>query len=152
MNWNEYFLNIAEQVKEKSKDRNTKIGAVIVGPDNEIVSTGYNSFPRGINDGLEERQQRPEKYYWMEHAERNAIYNAARIGVSLRDTTMYLTCGIPCSDCARGIISSGIKIVYCKQQDTTRNREHWDEHAKRSLQMFKESGVRVIFYDQGLVD
>jgi len=109
--------------------------------------TRLSQLPRGINDYVEERQQRPEKYYWMEHAERNSIYNAARIGVSLRETTMYLTCGIPCSDCARGIISSGIKTVYCKQQDTTRNREHWDEHAKRSLQMFEESGVRVIFYD-----
>ena len=152
MNWDQYFLNIAEQVKEKSKDRRTKIGAVIVGKDHEIVTTGYNSFPRGINDDVEERQIRPEKYYWFEHAERNAIYNAARIGVSLRDTTMYLTCGIPCSDCARGIISSGIRTIYCKQEDTTKNREHWDEHAKRSLQMFEESGVQVIFYDLDLVN
>ena len=148
MKWDKYFLNIAENVKLKSKDRRTQIGAVIVGKDNEIVSTGYNSFPRGINDNVEERQIRPEKYYWIEHAERNAIYNAARIGVSLRDTTMYLTCGIPCSDCTKGIISSGIKKIYCKVQDTTRNREHWDEHAKRSLQMCKESNVEIIFYDE----
>ena len=148
MKWDKYFLNIAENVKLKSKDRRTQIGAVIVGKDNEIVSTGYNSFPRGINDNVKERQIRPEKYYWIEHAERNAIYNAARIGVSLRDTTMYLTCGIPCSDCTKGIISAGIKKIYCKVQDTTRNREHWDEHAKRSLQMFKESNVEIIFYDE----
>ena len=147
MNWADYFLGIAEQVKLKSKDQRTKIGAVIVGKDHEIVSTGYNSFPRGIDDDVEERQERPEKYYWFEHAERNAIYNAARIGVSLRDTTMYLTCGIPCADCARGIISSGVRMIYCKTEDTTRNREHWDEHAKRSLQMFKESGVEVVFYE-----
>lgn len=146
-NWPEYFLGIAEQVKLKSKDQRTNIGAVIVGEDNEIVSTGYNSFPRGINDDLPERQERPEKYFWFEHAERNSIYNAARIGVSLKNTTMYLTCGVPCSDCARGIISSGIRKVYCKTQDTTRNREHWDEHAKRSIQMFEESGVEVVFYE-----
>ena len=150
MEWDRYFLNIAEQVKEKSKDKRTHIGAVIVGKDNEIVSTGYNSFPRGINDNIEERQERPEKYYWIEHAERNAIYNAARMGVSLRESTMYLTCGIPCSDCAKGIISSGIKRIHCKIKDTTRNREYWDEHAKRSLQMFKESGVEVIFYNDNV--
>jgi dCMP deaminase len=150
MEWDRYFLNIAEQVKEKSKDKRTHIGAVIVGKDNEIVSTGYNSFPRGINDNIEERQERPEKYYWIEHAERNAIYNAARIGVSLRESTMYLTCGIPCSDCAKGIISSGIKRIHYKIKDTTRNREYWDEHAKRSLQMFKESGVEVIFYNDNV--
>ena len=60
MEWDRYFLNIAEQVKEKSKDQRTHIGAVIVGKDNEIVSTGYNSFPRGIDDDVDERAERPE--------------------------------------------------------------------------------------------
>lgn len=147
MNWQEYFLNIAEAVKIKSKDQRTQIGAVIVGKDNEIVSTGFNSFPRGINDNVEERQQRPEKYYWFEHAERNALYNAARIGVSTKGTTMYLTCGIPCTDCAKGIISSGVSTIYCKTEDTTKNREHWDEHAKRSLVMFEEAGVEIFYYE-----
>jgi len=150
MNWDQYFLNIAEQVKEKSKDRNTKIGAVIIGPDNEIVSTGYNSFPRGINDDVEERQQRPEKYYWMVHGEMNSILNAARIGVSTKGCRMYLTCGIPCSNCGRAIINAGITEVYCKKEDTTRNREKWDEESARTLKMFEESGVEVIFYDEGL--
>ena len=81
MRWVEYFRELAHTVKKKSKDKNTQIGAVIVGTDKEIVSTGYNSFPRGINDGVSERQERPEKYHWFEHGERNAIYNAARIGV-----------------------------------------------------------------------
>jgi len=107
MNWDEYFINIAEQVKLKSKDNNTKIGVVLVGKNNEIVSTGYNSFPRGINDDVLERQEKPEKYFWFEHAERNCIYNAARIGVSTLGTTMYMTCGISCADCARAIISAG---------------------------------------------
>jgi deoxycytidylate deaminase len=66
MNWKEYFRNIAHQVKLKSKDEKTQIGAVIVGEDNEIVSTGYNSFPRGISDDISERQERPEKYFWFE--------------------------------------------------------------------------------------
>ena len=147
MNWQEYFLNIAEAVKLKSKDQRTQIGAVIVGEDKEIVSTGFNSFPRGINDDVEERQQRPEKYYWFEHAERNALYNAARIGVSTKGTTMYLTCGIPCTDCAKGIISSGVRTIYCKTEDTTKNREHWVEHAKRSLVMFEEAGVEIFYYE-----
>jgi len=77
IDWQDYFIGIANQVKLKSKDKNTQIGAVIVGEDNEVVSTGYNSFPRGIDDDVPERQERPEKYHWFEHAERNAIYNAA---------------------------------------------------------------------------
>lgn len=64
MNWTEYFLNIAEQVKLKSKDNSTQIGAVIVGEDNEVLSTGYNSFPRGMDDTVSERQERPEKYFF----------------------------------------------------------------------------------------
>ena len=146
MNWTEYFLNIADSVKLKSKDRRTQIGAVIVGKDNEIVTTGYNSFPRGINDDVEERQQRPEKYFWMVHGELNAILNAARIGVSTNGCKIYLTCGVPCSNCGRAIINSGIIEVYCKSEDTTKNREKWDEESSKTKQMFEESGVKIIFY------
>ena len=97
MNWTEYFLGIAEQVKLKSKDESTQIGSVIVGMDNEILSTGYNSFPRGLDDSRPERQERPVKYNYIEHSERNAIFNAARIGVSLKNSTIYLTAGLPCA-------------------------------------------------------
>ena len=146
MEWTEYFLNIAEQVKRKSKDQSTQIGAVIVGEDKEVLSTGYNSFPRGLDDSLPERQERPEKYFWMEHAERNAIYNAARIGVSLKNSTIYLTSGLPCMDCARGIVNSGIKTVYCKQVCTTKNKDKWDESQKKSLELLGECDVDVIYY------
>jgi dCMP deaminase len=146
MNWTEYFLNIAEQVKLKSKDQSTQIGAVIVGVDNEILSTGYNSFPRGMDDSLQERQERPEKYFWMEHGERNAIYNAARIGVSLKNSTIYITSGLPCMDCARGIVNSGIKIIWCKTVCTTKNKEKWEESQSKSLQLLNECGVQVFFY------
>ena len=146
MNWIEYFLGIAEQVKLKSKDQSTQIGAVIVGNDNEVLSTGYNSFPRGLDDSLTERQERPEKYFWIEHAERNAIYNAARIGVSLKNSTIYLTSGLPCMDCARGIVNSGIAKVYCKQVCTTKNKEMWEESQNKAKQLLSECGVKVVFY------
>jgi dCMP deaminase len=146
MNWTDYFINIAQAVKLKSKDIKTQIGVVIVGKDNEIVSTGYNSFPRGINDHVETRQDRPEKYYWMEHAERNAIYNAARIGVSTKGCTMYCTCDLSCADCARAIINAGItKVVF-----TYSNKEWpqiWKDSAERSQQMFLEAGVKIEYCD-----
>jgi dCMP deaminase len=146
MNWKEYFRGIAHQVKLKSKDRYTQIGAVVVGSDNQIVSTGYNSFPRGIDDSIDERQERPEKYYRFEHAERNSLYNAALIGVSTKGCTMYLTCGIPCSDCARGIINSGIKKIVCERVGGAVGNL-WDEHAKRSIEMFNEAGVKIEYYE-----
>jgi dCMP deaminase len=150
MNWVSYYRQLANTVKLKSKDKYTQIGAVIVGKDGEIVSTGYNSFPRGLDDGLDFRQDRPEKYYWFEHAERNAIYNAARIGVSTKGTTMYLSCGLPCADCARGIINSGIKRIFCERVDVTKG-ELWKESQERSWDMFMETGVKVCFYDDHLI-
>ena len=146
MNWTDYFYNIAQQVKEKSKDERTKVGAVIVGKDKEIVSTGYNSFPRGIVDNRPERQERPEKYFWFEHAERNAIYNAARIGVSTRGCTMYLTCGIPCADCARGIINAGISRIFVTRAQGPSSQK-WQDSAERSMDMFDAAGVEVRWYD-----
>lgn len=145
MDWVSYYKQLANTVKLKSKDKYTQIGAVIVGKDGEIVSTGYNSFPRGLDDELDFRQERPEKYYWFEHAERNAIYNAARIGVSTKGCTIYLSCGLPCADCARGIINAGIKKVYCEVQDVTKG-ERWKESQERSWEMFIETGVKVCFY------
>lgn len=146
MNWIEYFLGIAEQVKLKSKDKYTKIGAIIVGEDNEVLSTGYNSFPRGLADDVDSRQERPEKYFWFEHAERNAIYNAARVGTPLKNSTIYLTSGLPCMDCARGIVNSGIKRVYCKEECTTNNKEKWEESQKRSRELLIECGIEIIYY------
>ena len=108
--FDEYFIKICDLIKLKSKDKSTKIGAIIVGEDNQIISSGYNSFPRGINDDIPERQERPEKYYWFSHAETNAILNAARIGVSVKNCKMY-THGMPCMNCARMIVQSGINEI-----------------------------------------
>lgn len=149
--WDQYFKDMAELVARKSKDKFTKIGAVIVGPDNEVRSTGYNSFPRGLNDDLDERQERPEKYYWFEHGERNSIFNAARHGVSLKGCRMFLNCGVPCADCARAIIQVGIVEVIMPQFESVTtaagNKQKWTDSAKRSLQMFKEAGVIVRLYE-----
>ena len=147
MNWDKYFLDISEVIKTKSKDKYTKIGAIIVNEDNVILSTGYNSFPKGLNDNLEDRQERPIKYFYFEHAERNAIYNAAKNGIKLNGSKMYITSGIPCADCCRGIINSGIKTVYCKEICTTNNKEKWEESQRISMEMFNECGVEVIFYN-----
>lgn len=138
--WDDYFMNMAYLVAMKSKDQSTHIGAVIVGPDNEIRSTGYNSFVRGANDYLQERQERPEKYFWFEHAERNAIYNAARIGVSTKDCVMY-TNGVPCNDCARAIIQSGIKEVVIDEDWDS--KDIWKDQQHRSYQMFEEALVKI---------
>lgn len=146
MNWTEYFLNIAEQVKLKSKDNSTQIGAVIVGEDNEVLSTGYNSFPRGMDDTVSERQDRPEKYFFMIHAEANAIVNAARTGVSVKNSKMYLTCAIPCAECAKLIINSGVKEIFCKNTQDDVKGDIWIESKKKTIIMFEECRIKVNFY------
>lgn len=144
MNWDEYFISMMYLVAMKSKDAKTHCGTVIVDDDNEILATGYNSFPRGMNDDVPERQERPEKYYWFEHGERNAVFHAARKGISLKGARAYVT-GIPCMDCARALVQSGIKEVIYHDIEYER-LPIWEEHHKRTLTLFKECGVVIREY------
>lgn len=134
-------MTLAKAVALRSKDPNTKIGCVIVGPANEIRSTGYNSFPRGINDNVPERLERPEKYFWVEHAERNAVFNAARCGTSLEGCTIYVP-WYPCIECARAIVQAGIKKVVCYEIGTE-NPQKWAESFMRSQVLLTEAGIEV---------
>lgn len=81
-------MEVAELVASWSKDPSTKTGAIVVGPDREIRATGYNGLVRGVNDDVPERLERPTKYDFFEHAERNAIYNACLTGTSLKGCVM----------------------------------------------------------------
>lgn len=142
--WDSYFFDICDVVKKRSKDSSTQVGVVIVGPDNKVRATGYNGPPSGVDDTIPERHERPEKYHWFEHAERNAIYSAASIGTPLADCKMYVPY-IPCCECARGIIQSGILMVISKSRILS---EYWHESQERGLVMFKESGVEVIIVEK----
>jgi dCMP deaminase len=144
--WDRYFIGLAQYVSGKSHDRATKIGCVIVGPDNEIRSTGYNGFPRGLDDKLESRHERPEKYLWTEHAERNAIYNAARMGTALKDCRAYVSSSFVCMDCARGLVQSGITEVICEKFDAAKHGElqqRWEADVARARMLFGEAGVAM---------
>jgi len=145
--WDTMFIETARLWAKKSKDPNTQIGACIAGPDNEVVSVGYNSFPRGIIDNVSERFERPEKYYWFEHSERNAIFQAARGSASLKGCRMFVSCWVPCTDCARAIINVGITEVIMGQKVEDASRVKWIEAAKRSEQMFEEAGVKLRYYE-----
>jgi len=148
LTWDEYIIDICEVIKNKSKDKSTKIGVVIVGEDKQIITTGYNSFPRGINDNVPERQERPEKYNWFSHAETNAIINAALNGTSTKNSKMYMSCGVPCVDCARNIINAGIVEVICRKDYVDMsNPSKWAELGKKSLVMFNEAKVKVRYWN-----
>lgn len=149
MTWDEYFINMLDVVSLKSKDT-TKTSAIIVGPNHEIRSTGYNGPPRGFNDNDKSKFEKPEKYYWMEHAERNAIYNAARIGTSISNSCMYVS-HFPCVDCARAIVNSGIvKVILSnKNLDAFSHKDSmYYEHKERVLNMFTQCKVSFIIYGE----
>jgi len=141
--WDEYFMTLVYLVAMRSKDDRTHVGAIVVGPDHEIRSTGYNSFPRNIQDDIPDRQVSPDKYLWIEHAERNSIYNAARVGIPLINCTLY-TNGLPCADCARAAIQAGIKeIVIDADWDKGSNRDQWKNSQSCAMTMLQEAGVVV---------
>ncbi len=143
-NWDIRFITMADTVATWSKDKNKKTGAVVVNKDKIVLAMGYNGFPRGCDDSIECRYERPYKYFYTEHAERNAIYNAAKQGLSLNGATMYATY-FPCADCARAIIQSGIIKVVAPTPDV--EHETWGEHFKAALCMFDEAGVEVDLFE-----
>lgn len=111
LTWDEYFYGIAEAVLRKSKDKDRQVGAVVVGDGNVILTTGFNGFARGVQETPQRVEA--EKLLWITHAETNAIFNAARKGISLVGSTLYVTT-FPCAGCAQAIAQSGIKRVFTR--------------------------------------
>lgn len=147
MKWTKRYLQLAREVASWSKDPSRKIGAVAVGSKGQILSQGYNGFPRGISDDETRLNDRETKYKYVVHAEMNVIYNATFSGVSLDGASLYVY-GLPvCSECAKGIIQVGIKDVhiFIDQDIHVSWLESWD----RTKSMFEEAGVNFKTYFDG---
>lgn len=138
--WNKRFIDLAKYIGEWSKDRSTKVGAIIVDPNKVVILMGYNGFPREFDDDCNSYHERPAKYKWTEHAERNAIYNAARQGISVVGCTMYV-CLFPCIDCSRGIVQSGISTLVTYKPDF--NNSNWGESFKDSFYLLNKCNVKI---------
>jgi dCMP deaminase len=143
-NWDKRFMGLALYIRQWSKDRGRKVGCVIVGPDNEVRSLGFNGFARHVDDDVEERHLRPQKYSWTEHAERNAIYNAARVGIPLLGCRMYLP-WYPCVDCARAIVQAGIEMVIAFEPNW--DDPQWGADFKLTQELFGEVGIQLRMMD-----
>ena len=108
MTWNEYFMAIALLVSHRSPSPRLKVGSVIVS-NRHIISCGYNGFPAGAPHVSIARDNHEQNTI---HAEQNAISEAAKRGVSVNESTIYIT-HYPCINCLKYILSSGIKnIIY----------------------------------------
>ena len=137
-------MGMARLVASWSKDRSRCVGAVIVDKRNVVVSLGWNGMARGIDDEVESRHQRPEKYLWAEHAERNALYNAAAAGNATLGANIFQSM-YPCAHCARGIIQAGIREVVTVEPDW--NDLTYSEEFSVTKRMLAEAKVRVRFVE-----
>lgn len=148
----EYFMLHVYLAASRSKDPSTQIGAILVQGDT-LVSEGYNGFCRKVNDNDSTRWIRPEKYSWVEHGERNSIYNAARNGIKTLNAVMF-TQEMPCVDCARSVIQAGIKEIVLHKQwsDIWKEimKDKWKGMNRISATMFEEAGVNVRYLDKVL--
>ena len=140
--WGNRYTHLAKEISTWSKDPSTKVGAVVIGNNGEVLSQGYNGFPRGIKDTAARLKDRERKYKLVVHAEMNAIYNASLNGVSLADSTLYVY-GLPvCNECAKGIIQCGIKKVVATRP--TEYNGAWDNSIKGAEALFKEAEVMYL--------
>lgn len=135
--WHKNFMDAAQLFATWSKDPSTKVGAVIVDNDRRLVGTGYNGFPRGVNDDPARYAEKMVKYKLVVHAEANAIMNSVK---SVRDCTLYAT-KFPCTECAKLIIQMGVSSVIAPAAGD--DGSVWSDDAKFSTQMFHESLVSV---------
>lgn len=137
-----YFKLAKYQADLFSKDPSKKVGALFLAPESyQILSMGYNGFPRKVDETKLERWERPTKYLYIEHSERNAIYNACRHGTPLNNSICVVTY-FPCTDCTRGLIQVGIKTLVTTEPDL--QSEKWGTEHHYSMIMFKEANIDII--------
>jgi len=142
--WDKRYIKMAKEISSWSKDPSSQIGAVAIGSKGQVLATGFNGFPRGIEDSESRLNEREVKYKHIVHAEMNAIYNATYNGVSLDGATLYVY-GLPvCLECAKGVIQVGIKKVVMPNQKVDGK---WLGSWLQSEAFFNEVGIEYEFID-----
>lgn len=139
--WDYRYMDLAMYIAKWSKDPSTKVGCVIVSPEKDVLSVGYNGFPRGIKDDVPARWLRPTKYDFVVHAEENALLNGGKNGTRLSGGILYVTMP-PCTHCAGSIVQSGIREVIYMEPDVQKQIPGWRDTLDISFQMFDEKGIK----------
>ncbi|RKX68955.1 cytidine deaminase [candidate division TA06 bacterium] len=139
--WDEYFMQITEIVKERSTCLRRKVGAIIV-KNKRILTTGYNGPPEGfkhcediggcIRDRMGIASGQRQELSRAVHAEQNAIIQAAKMGISIEGSTLYVT-NHPCVICTKMLINAGVQKIIFKDG-------YPDELSK---QMLEEGAIEV---------
>jgi len=140
------MLMAYEIAAKESTDTSTKNGAVIINDDGDVLAYGANAFIDPAMAAIVENHERPRKYKITEHAERAAIYRATMLGIPLDGRTMVCPWAC-CSDCARGIVLSGIRLVIAHQQAFDLTPERWREEVDLGIEILESCGVSYTLYD-----
>jgi dCMP deaminase len=140
--WDHYFLRLAKEAASMSKDPSTKVGAVIVDQDRNVVATGFNGFPRGLSDDKLDYEDREIKLGRIVHAETNAILSAAQRGVSTKDCSLYVWPFPPCMPCALNIIQAGISKVFHPPFSTAPDR--WLKSTVLAADAMASTDIRIL--------
>jgi dCMP deaminase len=136
------LMGLAREAACKSPNRVRKVGAVLATTDGTRI-TQCNDFPLGVRD-LDERHEGDGRFVWMEHAERNAIFEAAKRGTATKAGTLATTF-FPCIDCARAIVQAGIAFLCTPVPDY--DDAVWGQSFLRSRVILEEGGVVMHFID-----
>lgn len=131
---------LAETYARMSKDPSTKVGCAILAESGTVLAGGFNGLPRGVKDQPNRYSVRPTKYLWVEHAERNSIFNAARHGIALEGSALFVTSLPPCARCMRAIIQAGIRQVHYVVGEVP---DRWKDDVLVAKEMCVEAGVRL---------
>jgi dCMP deaminase len=141
----EELMALAKAAAPQSPNRVRQVGAAIAPADGTPVIARCNTFPKGVRD-IEERHLGDGRFVWMEHAERNALYEAARRGVATEGAVLATTF-FPCIDCARAIVQSGVAFL-CTPASAL-DDPVWGESFLRSRIIIEEGGVEMVFVEAG---
>tara|TARA_B100001079_G_C16358779_1_gene491875 strand:- start:337 stop:765 length:429 start_codon:yes stop_codon:yes gene_type:complete len=133
VSWGTYFMNIAKEVATRSTCDRKYVGAVIV-REKTILSTGYNGSIKGLPHCDEAGHEMVDDHcIRTTHAEANAIVQAAKNGVEINQSEIYVTAS-PCYNCFKLIANAGIKTIYYG--------EFYRED--RILEHAKEAGIELV--------
>jgi dCMP deaminase len=150
MNWDIKYCELARQISTWSKDPSIQVGALAIGHKGQVLSQGYNGFPRRIKDTADRLHDREQKYKYVVHAEMNCIFNATLNGICLDGCTLYVY-GLPvCSECAKGVIQVGVErvVIYTPDRNKDEIPDKWKTSAELTYELLKEAKVDVQWYDK----
>ncbi len=137
------YLIAAYNLATHSPDPSTQNAVLLVKDDFYVIASAINCFPVGVKY-LADRWERPAKYQWIEHAERNAIYQSGRIGVATEGLTMVAVWAA-CADCARGIVQSGVStLIRHNPPNSDEGADRWLASIEIGDTIMREGGVEII--------